>query len=154
MEDKIIDRLLSISNGAMLLNGKQVAQALGLDPSTVSELKGKGMFGIPVVSGTGKREKYSVIAIAKFLLGQYQPAPAPLEHTQSLSDKPKRKRIGGGLPTCQQLRSMALKHFTNTMEEEAQKSLEVAMYLKKLIDKEELENQLSSKKLEQKIVKI
>lgn len=142
MEEKIIERLLAISNGALLLNGKQVAQALGLHPTTISELKASGLLGVPVATGTGKRDKFSVVAIAKFLLGQSQPQ-TPLEPTQSTPDKPKVKRVGNGLPTMAQIRSMALKHFTTTLEEETQKNIEVATFLKRMVRMEELDNELS-----------
>lgn len=152
MEDKIIDRLLSITGGAMLLNGKQVAQALGLHPTTISELKAKGLLGVPVATGTGKRDRFSVVSVAKFLLGQLQPTPP--EPTQSTPDKPKRKKTPNGLPTIEQIRSMALKHFTTTLEEEATKNFEVATFLKRMVKMEELDRELSTTNTTTKKVKV
>lgn len=152
MEEKIIDRLLSISNGAMLLNGKQVAQALGLHPTTISELKNKGMLGVPVATGTGKRDRFSVVAVAKFLLGQQQPTPT--EPTQSTPNKRTVKNTPNGLPTLQQIRSMALKHFTTTLEDEATKNMEVATFFNRMMKMEQLDKELSDKKTTEKISKI
>lgn len=136
MEEKIIDRLLVITGGAMLMNGKQIAQALGLHPTTISELKQAGLLGIPTAAGTGKRERFSVVAVAKYLLGTAEPTPTPPEAPQS-HQKPRKPRQGG-LPTLTQIRSLALNHFKAHCEQEAMKSAEAAQLLNHIIEREDL----------------
>lgn len=136
MEDKIIDRLLVITGGAMLMNSKQIAQALGLHQSTISELKQAGLLGIPTATGTGKRERFSVVAVARYLLGTAEPISTPPEATQS-HQKP-RKKIPNGLPTVAQIRSLALRHFQAHCADEARKSAEAAQLLNHIIEREDL----------------
>lgn len=136
MEDKIIDRLLVITNGAMLMNGKQIAAALGLHPTTISELKAKGLLGVPVSAGTGKRDRYSVVSVARYLLGLAEPTTTPTETTKS-PQKP-RKKTPSGLPTLAQIRSLALRHFQAHCEHEARKSAEAAQLLNHIIEREDL----------------
>lgn len=109
MEDKIIDRLLVITNGAMLMNGKQIAQALGLHQTTISELKTKGLLGVPVSTGLGKRDRYSVVAVARYLIGTAE-STTTLAGASHIPKKPG-KRIRSGLPTISQIKSMAGRNF-------------------------------------------
>ncbi len=118
------------------MNGKQIAAALGLHPTTISELKNRGLLGVPVSTGKGKRDRYSVISVAKYLLGTTEPTNPPLEATQS-PQKP-RKKIANGLPTVAQIRSLALRHFQAHCEHEARKSAEVAQLLNHIIEREDL----------------
>ena len=120
----------------MLMNGKQIAQALGLHPTTISELKQAGLLGIPTAAGTGKRERFSVVAVARYLLGTAEPTPTPLEAPQS-PQKPRKPRQGG-LPTLTQIRSLALHHFQSHWADEARKSAEVAQLLNHIIEREDL----------------
>ena len=76
MEQTLLNVLLVISGGCLVLDTKQLSKAIGMNYTTISEMRSLGEFPIQHIL-RGKRPVYPVQNVLSYLMGETQKTGVP-----------------------------------------------------------------------------
>ena len=104
MEQTLLNVLLVISGGCLVLDTKQLSKAIGMNYTTISEMRSLGEFPIQHIL-RGKRPVYPVQNVLSYLMGETQKSGAPV--VKKSPTKKQGYKIGSsGLPDMSRLAFM------------------------------------------------
>lgn len=135
MEQTLLNVLLVISGGCLVLDTKQLSKAIGMNYTTISEMRSLGEFPIQHIL-RGKRPVYPVQNVLSYLMGEAQQSGVPIAK-KSLSNKRGYKTGSSGLPDMSRLAFMS--GLMNCAEELEEFSKKAKAQLQVQIAREELE---------------
>ena len=104
MEQTLLNVLLVISGGCLVLDTKQLSKAIGMNYTTISEMRSLGVFPIQHIL-RGKRPVYPVQNVVSYLMGEAQKSEVPVAKKSS-SKKSGYKVGSSGLPDMSRLAFM------------------------------------------------
>jgi hypothetical protein len=143
MEQTLLNVLLVISGGCLVLDTKQLSKAIGMNYTTISEMRSLGEFPIQHIL-RGKRPVYPVQNVVSYLMGETQQSDVPVAKKSS-SKKPGYKIGSSGLPDMSRLTFMnGLMNCAEQLEESAKKA---KAQLQVQIAREELDCALPQKEV-------
>lgn len=106
MEQTLLNVLLVISGGCLVLDTKQLSKAIGMNYTTISEMRSLGEFPIQHIL-RGKRPVYPIQNVLSYLMGETQKTGVPAVRKASTRKQGQGYKVGSsGLPDMSRLAFM------------------------------------------------